>query len=117
MNLEIYTIEDKKVCLGGVGKLFYEKGFPISMSAKELSKQDITLSWLHVADECLKHGWSAKTTYNKIQADISDSGERQFDINLLKEFCYSEYEEQREMLFKYLFTNEETASKWLASKL
>lgn len=104
MSVEVVTIGDRNICLSGIGKMFYQDGFPISMSVAELKKQGVEVSILHVADECLKHGWSPKTTYNKLVVDFEEDIEGfSFDETLLFEFCNAEYEDQREMIFRYLF--------------
>lgn len=96
---------ERLVCLAGVGKMFYQDGFPISIAVSELKKCGIEVSILHVADECLKNGWSAKTTYNKLKADFEEDIDKdnQYDFELLQRFCFSDYETQREMIFDYLF--------------
>lgn len=107
--MEQFLIEkfgDRTICLKGVGKLFYQEGFPISMSISEFNKKGVEVSILHVADECLKNGWSAKTTFNKLKADMEEDIDRNtYDLSLLERFCYSTYEQQREMIFEYLFNN------------
>lgn len=104
----VIQIGDRKIALG-IGKLFFESGFPIPMAITELAAKGIEVSILHVADECMKNGWSAKTTFNKIKADFE--GEN-FDSTQLRLFCESEYETQREMIFNYLFTSQEEAINW-----
>ena len=95
---------DRKICLRGIGKLFYQDGFPISLSIAELKKKGIEVALFHVADECVKHGWSAKTTYNKLVGDFEDDvyGNK-YDTEVLQRFIYNTYEGQREMIFQYLF--------------
>lgn len=98
---------DRKIVIKGVGKLFYQEGFPISMSVSEFKKKGVEVSIFHVADECLKNGWSAKTTYNKIKSDFEDDIDgNKIDTKQLELFCYSDYETQREMIFQYLFNSE-----------
>lgn len=124
----IENFGERKICLRGVGKMFYQDGFPISMAISELKKNGIEVSILHVADECLKNGWSAKTTYNKLKADFEDDidKENRCDLKLLEKFCLSDYDGQREMIFQYLFnysTDDVRVNKtkaplnWVASKL
>ena len=97
-------INNKEICIKGVGKLFYESGFPISITVSELKKKNIEVSILHVADECLKNGWSAKTTFNKLKTDFEEDIEKnEYDLQLLEKFCNSTYEEQRELIFQSLF--------------
>lgn len=102
-----FLIQDffgKKICLRGVGKMFYQEGFPVSMAVSKFKEQGIEVSLFHVADECLKNGWSAKTTINKLKSDFEDAIESvEYDFESLELFCNSDYETQREMIFEYLF--------------
>lgn len=110
----IEEINGKKVVLGGVGRMFYQDGFPISMAVSELRKQGLEVSILHVADECIKNGWSGKTAYNKIKADfIDDIDKNPLDDELLRTFCHTNYKEQRKIIFNYLFSSREEAKQWL----
>ena len=87
-NLLVEQIGGRKICLKGVGKFFYQDGLPISISVSELKKKGIEVSILHVADECLKNGWNAKTTFNKLKADFEDLSRTYFpetDLNQLDE--------------------------------
>jgi alanyl-tRNA synthetase len=113
----IEEIAGKKICVKGIGKLFYEQGLPISMVTEVLKSKGIEVSVLHVADECLKNGWSAKTTNSKLVEDFQDSLDGNLNKSQLEKFCYAAYEEQREMIFNYLFHNREIASNWLRNKL
>lgn len=99
----LITIRDRKILIKGVGRLFYERGLPISIVIDEMVKKGIEVSIFHVADECLKHGWSKETTYKKLKEDLF------YDFPMLKDFIYAEYERQREMINEYLFkdTNQE----------
>lgn len=112
MNEKYFLIEKiggRLICLRGIGRMFYEKGFPISMSISVLKERDIETSILHIADECLKHGWLPETTVKKLKYEIEDAiiGDdesiKKIDISLLERFCYVSYEDQREMIFQYLF--------------
>lgn len=109
--IETVYIREKLIAIKGVGKLFYQDGFPIAMAVTNLASKGIEVSILHVADECMKNGWSGKTTFNKLKVDFAESAEtRSLDLNVLEKFCFSTYEEQREMIFQYLFneSSEET---------
>lgn len=111
--MRIETINGRKICIAGIGKMFYQEGFPITMSIHEMTKRGIEVSIYHVADECLKHGWSAKTTFNKLKADLSDDIYGcKVDVQQLEKFCFADYEHQREMIFEYLFGDRETALKF-----
>lgn len=109
--MRIENIDNRKICIFGIGKMFYQEGFPIGMAIRELNKQNIECSVFHIADECLKNGWSSKTTYTKLREELVDSS-ISFDVLKLEKFCFSEYEEQRQMIFEYLFQNEENAKIW-----
>lgn len=117
-EFKVEEIDGRKICIGGVGKLFYQDGFPISLSVSKFKSKGIEVSMFHVADECLKNGWSAKTTLNKLKADLSDDIDgNTYDIPLLEKFIYSTYEGQREMIFQYLFGGEEIAKTFLRDKI
>jgi len=123
----IEKIGNRTLCLKGVGKMFFQEGFPISLAISNLHKKGIEVSIIHVADECLKNGWSPKTTFNKLKADFEDDTEHnKYDLKLLKEFCFSDYDTQRELIFQYLFntsTDDVRNNKnniplnWLKSKI
>lgn len=103
-DFKVIAIGDRNVCLKGIGKMFFQDGFPISMAITELKKKGIEVSIFHVADECIKNGWSAKTTFNKLAADFEDDiDNNKIDMVSLKTFCYADYETQREMIFQYLW--------------
>src|ERR1051326_6351678 len=98
------TIHGKKIIVEGVGPLFFREGFPISMSVAFCKDRGYEVSILHVADECLKNGWSPKTTYSKLKVDFEDAIEgATVDLELLRKFCDAGYEEQRVMIHEYLF--------------
>lgn len=107
------TFGDRQICISGIGRMFYQDGFPISMSVSILKSKNIECSMLHVADECLKNGWSAKTVINKLVTDFQDDiDHNDFDLNQLTTFCNASYEDQREMIFNYLFGNKQNALEW-----
>ena len=113
--IEVIQIGNRTIVIRGVGKLFYQEGFPISMALSELNKKGYEVSFLHIADECMNNGWSSKTTIRKLKAesDIDIDGVMSvIDWNSLEEFCrlgdpdiYNKggYEKQRELIFQYLF--------------
>ena len=112
-DIKIDWFGNRLVCYGGVGKMFYQEGFPISMMNDLLRKADIELSILHVADECLKNGWSPKTVITKLKDEFADDFYGKYDLELVAKFCNSEYCEQREMIFQYFFgcTTDDVRSK------
>lgn len=116
MKLETYKIGERNICLKGIGKMFYETGYPISMAIDEARKKGYEVSIMHIADECLKNGWSPKTTYNKLKSEFEDDTEKKsYDIEKLKDFCFADYEKQREMMFDYLFVNQGEADTFFKS--
>lgn len=111
----------------GAATLFYQDGFPLSLTIEEFNNRGIEVSLLHIADQCWNNGWSPKTILNKVRGecglDINKvmSG---IDWNELEHFCdcleqpkrsLGGYEESREMIFKYLFGDnpEPLAMSWL----
>lgn len=57
---------------------------------------------MHVADELLKHGWNGKTVLSKLREELYDS-DCEFDFIQIEQFVNATYDEQREMIFQYLF--------------
>lgn len=115
MNLRIERFGDRSICIGGVGILFHQGGFPLGMSAKKLNDKGIELSWLHVAKELYFQYTSNDRLYNKLLSEIEDARSVEgvsVDLNLLKEFVYGDYEKQCELIFNYLFGNKELAINW-----
>lgn len=111
-KLEMIAIGDRKIVVRGMGKMFYQDGMPISIMAGELRKKGLEVSWLHVADELLKHGWSSETTFKKLREEMADGAIEKVDIDRVEKFCDAfrtgdKWEEgyyaQREMIFQYLF--------------
>lgn len=128
-NDEFYINEINGVptVLKGIGKMYYQMGFPILMAIEHFKEQGYNVSYLHIADELYKHGWQERAIIN---AFLEYGKSEDFDIEKIKkfilvgkttvllpdtrdksrlkrgeEFIYSSggYEAQREMLFKSLF--------------
>ncbi len=101
---EIINIENRKIAVSGIGKAFFQDGYPISLAIEGCLEQGVEVSILHVADECLKNGWSTKTILSKFNEDFADGGDKsKLDLVQLEKFCNATYEDQREMIFNYLF--------------
>ena len=111
--MEKVNINGKDIVLSGVGKKFYQNGYPISMSIEQLSERNISVSMLHVADELLKHGWSPKTVISKLKEEMLMDINHVMSMEGIEEFCNSTYEHQREMIFKSLFESEDQAKEHL----
>jgi hypothetical protein len=109
--IKIERFGQRRICIGGVGKLFYQEGFPISISVEKLKEAGYEVSMFHIADECLKNGWTPKTTFKKLKIEIEDDINNVINCNLeeLEKFCYAEYEDQREMIFNFLYASREEA--------
>ncbi len=56
-DINLTFIDGKAIIIGGIGKLYYQDGFPIPMAISHLKKQGVSVSILHIADELLKNGW------------------------------------------------------------
>lgn len=114
----IEEFNGRRIAIRGIGKMFYQDGFPISIAISEFKKQGVEVSIFHVADECLKNGWSAKTTYNKLKTDFEDDIDRnKIDFCELEKFCYADYESQRGIIFNYLFNTKDAAIVWAKNRL
>jgi hypothetical protein len=117
---EVIEVGDKKICVAGVGKLFFEGGFPISMSVEEFRKVGVEISFLHLVDELWSNGWSWGTIEKKLVGELSDdiNNSLEFDLVELERFykCLEQpyrsnggYEKSREMYYNFLFNNESVA--------
>lgn len=104
----------RTICLKGIGKMFYQEGFPISIAVSEFKKKDIEVSFLHIIEEFWDNGWSWKTIEMKLKGEIEEDIDNslRIDMDYLKSFYnYLEqpqrmidgYEKSREMIFQYLF--------------
>ena len=93
--------------------MFFQEGLPIPIAIDRLKEQGYEVSILHVADECLKNGWSPETTVKKLREDFADSLEV-LDVKQLRKFCYACYEDQRDMIFNSLFKSIEEAKSIIA---
>lgn len=103
-KIHIERFGDRMIAIKGIGRSFYQDGMPISMSVSILKEKGIDVSLLHVADECLKNGWSPKTTITKLIDDFQDDIDGNLvDFDQLTLFCSATYEDQREMIFQYLY--------------
>lgn len=112
-NLKIELFDERIICIGGVGKMFDQDGFPIQMAIERLKQETIEVSMFHVADELLKLGWKCKTVESKLFEDY----EGETSLADLKKFIWASYEEQRKMIFDYLFKNNNSAESFFLNKL
>lgn len=111
------TIEigNRKIIIGGIGKMFYQDGMPIEITADVLSEKGWEISWMHVADELFKNGWDINRIRNTLYPILSNS-KYESSIQTTLIFIRSDYEHQREMIFNYLFGgSKEKAKEWFLS--
>ena len=113
-GLKFEKIGSRIVCIEGIGKMFYENGFPLCMAIEKLIKLNIEVSVLHVADELLKNKYSPETVYKKIKEDLQLFSNDTYDFASIQKFCFSDYESQRKMIFDFLFNNEKEAKQHLS---
>lgn len=112
-KIKIIEVGKRKIAVKGIGRFFYESGFPIGIAITELAKKDIEVSIFHVADECMRNGWSGESAYTRLKHELSDCLEiDKKKLRLLEDFCRSTYERQRQLIFEYLFKNKDEARKW-----
>lgn len=104
-ELRIENLGGRLVCIGGVGEMFHQEGFPLGISARQLKNNGIELSWFHVIKELYFQYTSNDRLFAKIQSEIEDASSDgiHVDINEIKRFVYADYETQCEMIFKYLW--------------
>ena len=122
MDFIISKINNRNICLGGIGKLFYEQGLPIEISLIEMKERGIDVSFLHIADELYKHGWTKKTILRALSTGDGYLCDIEPIIKFInaatinddrvnppgRELLYSStgYEAQRGLIFDYLFNND-----------
>jgi hypothetical protein len=122
----IQSFGERIICLKGVGKMFYQEGFPISMAISELRNKNIEVSFLHMIEEFWENEWSWKTIEMKLRGEMEididksinvDMDELQYFYSLLEQPRRKNggYEESRELIFKYLFSDV-NPEKWFKSK-
>ena len=118
-DFKMITISGKQIVCGGIGRLFFEDGFPIHLSVDILKEKGIEVSYLHIADELYKNGWKPRAIINTLSQDFpgceelvtefinaATMGEKRDDAPPAgQEWIYSKmgYEQQREMLFNFVF--------------
>lgn len=113
--IEIENIAGRRIVVKGIGRMFFQEGVPIGMIARSAKEKGYEVSWFHVADECLKNGWPPATVLSKLEEEVRDSAV-DVDFDALERFVTAGYEEQRGMIFGYLFTDRECAANWLRGK-
>lgn len=113
----ITSIGSRVIIIKGIGKMFYQEGFPISLGVSRCKELGYEVSYLHIADELLKNGWKPETVLKRLGEDNQDAlkGEERVPLDLIREFVFKEYEDQREMIFNYLFKDKEHALEELRS--
>jgi hypothetical protein len=104
-TIKIEKFGERLICIGGIGHMFHQHGFPLGMSAKELQKKGIELSWFHVIKELYFQYTENDRLYNKIKHEIEDSSVEGISVDLkeIERFIYADTETQREMIFDFLF--------------
>lgn len=104
MELRVETIGDKTYVLEGIGRMFYQDGYPIPMAVNNCREKGWTVSYLHLAKELLNE-WTPKTVVAKLKGEFQDTieGDEKPDFELIEKFCNSEWEDRCEMIFQYLF--------------
>lgn len=129
-SIIIDNIGERKIAVGGVGKLFYQDGFPISMAVSELNKQGIEVSMFHLIEELWENGWSWKTIEIKLRGEMELDIDKSMSLNFTKlkkfYFCLEQpnranggYEESRSIIFEYLFgmSKKEEMAQWVKEKI
>ncbi len=119
MDFKCVNINGENIIVGGIGKMFYEDGFPIHISIDIAKDKGYKISPLHIADELYKNGWKERAIVNTLREDfpndistvemfcrVGTDGEKQDTKPPIgQEWIYSKngWEYQREIIFKYLW--------------
>ena len=102
------TIGSRKIIIKGIGRAFYELGYPIGITTLTAIENGYEISWLHIADELLNE-WSPKTVFSKLLGEIDNmipTDERP-NVKEIYNFCFSDYDTQRQMIYNYLWVDKE----------
>lgn len=110
----IKQFNNRRICVSGVAKAFYQDGFPLSLAVSHLKSQGVEVSLYHVVEELWDNGWNWKTIESKLKGELQDDidGDLSVDFIKLKEFydCLEQpfranggYEKSRSIIFNYLF--------------
>lgn len=115
--LETATINGVDIVVKGIGKMFFQEGIPIGIVVKQIQGKGIKVSVLHIADELLKNGWKPERVIISLTHEFNDSSVS-IDTHLLMDFCYADYEAQRDLIFESLFDGDvKIASQFLDDHL
>lgn len=103
----IYALGVKNLIIG-CGSMMMTHGTPLSIQIDLCKREGFDISPLHFADELLKGGFNPTNVIRKIQEETVDAGVS-WPMDLIRKFVFSGYEEQRAILFEYLYGNEDKA--------
>lgn len=112
-DFNVITVGDRHICIGGVGTMFHQEGFPLGIAAKILAEKGIELSWFHVVKELYFQYTSNDRLFNKLKAEIEDASVEgiKVDLEQLREFIDGDWEKQRAMIFEYLYHSDINLAK------
>lgn len=114
----VETIRGEKTILRGVSQMFYQEGLPISIIAEKANNEGYKISWLHFADDLLKQGWKPARVISRLKEEVEDSaGSANIDMKMIEKFVYLSYEDQREMIFNYLWVSKDAVMSWFKSAI
>jgi len=127
-DIEILETNNRKIVIKGIGRMFYQNGFPVSMAISKFRESGIEVSILHVADELLKQGdfgMDRKTgefrCYSLLKDQLEDCAidgiDTRADVAMVYLFCWSSYEQQREMIFNYLWKDVNAAKDFFKQQV
>lgn len=118
----VETFGERTICIGGIGKMFAQEGYPISISVSSFIEKNIEVSFYHIINELWDLGWSWKTIEAKFKGELQDDIDNSLNIDFekLKYFydCLEQpkranggYEESRSIIFDFLFKGNMEISK------
>lgn len=88
INMEINGITlNGKFTIRGLGKLYYEKGIPLSIIFDFINEHDYVISWLDLVEELKENGFSLKRIYHLLHENIFESFGKEYRdevLNIIK---------------------------------
>ena len=116
--MQVVDIDGKRIIVRGIGRMYFESGLPIGIAAQEAEQMGYVVSWLHVADDLQKNGMDSAAIIAKLSEEAKLSNlSNPPDMDAVAAFVSLPYEEQRTMIFEYLFGSKEVAMQWARNNI
>lgn len=118
-GVKIIITGDRTVVVKGIGKMFMQEGFPLSLSFAVLTSHGYEISIYHLVDELMRHYLDSGTLAYKVKDKVLSTlkecveDDKTVGINMeeVAHYISSDYEKQRQMIFTYLWGQDPSIEK------